>query len=237
MGYFESRVPVDIEKYDDIIDRLKFLRKLDFKNVILEPINSIEKLPQKLIEKIRKAINLNIYFRINLKPKNITELKQLIKKYNNFSHILSVESENKEIQIFCARDTRIDVVSFSYPNIAKTLTPGVLSLSKQYNSFIEFSFAPIFNENKYIQSKNIRIIYSALRMTLVKKANYFISGNFPCIFDYRSPRILISICQTLLDMSSTNAKLSLKDNPSKLIQKLNKKIDPNIIEDGVKIIK
>lgn len=237
MGFFESRVPVDIEKYDDIINRLKFLGELDFKNVIIEPVNNIEKLPKKLLEKIRKAIDLNVYFRINLKPKNITELKQLIKKYNNFSHILSVESENKEIQIFCARDTRIDVVSFSNPIIAKTLTPGVLSLSKQYNSFIEFSFAPIFNENKYTQSKNIRIIFSALRMTLVKKVNYFISGNFLSFLDYKSPRVLISICQTLLDMSFTNAKLALKDNPSKLIQKLNKKIDPNIVENGVKIIK
>ncbi len=237
MGFFESRVPVDIEKYDDIINRLKFLGELDFKNVIIEPVNNIEKLPKKLLEKIRKAIDLNVYFRINLKPKNITELKKLIKKYNNFSHILSVESENKEIQIFCARDTRIDVVSFSNPIIAKTLTPGVLSLSKQYNSFIEFSFAPIFNENKYTQSKNIRIIFSALRMTLVKKVNYFISGNFLSFLDYKSPRVLISICQTLLDMSFTNAKLALKDNPSKLIQKLNKKIDPNIVENGVKIIK
>ena len=237
MGYFESRVPVDIENYDDLINKLKFLRKLDFRNVILEPVNNIEKFPKKLIEKIRKTTDLNVFFRINLKPKNIAELKQLIKKYNNFSHILSVESGDKEIQIYSARDTRIDVISFSYPNITKTLTPGVLSLSKQYNSFIEFSLAPIFNENKNIQSKNIRIIYSALRKTLAKKANYFISGNFSSLFDYRSPRVLISICQTLLDITLTNAKLALRENPFKLIEKLNTKINPNIIEDGVKIIK
>jgi len=236
LGFFESRVPIDIKKYDDIINRLRFLQKLGFNNVILEPVNNIEKFPKNLKKKIRESIELNIYFRINLKPKNIVELKQTIKKYDNFSDILSVESGNKEVQIFCARDTRIDVISFSYPHIAKTLTPGVLSLSKQYNSFIEFSFSPIFNENKTIQSKNIRLIYTSLRMTLAKNAYYFISGNFSNLFDYRSPRVLISVCQTLIDMSSSNAKLALRENPSKLIDKLNTKVNPNIIEEGVRII-
>jgi len=236
LGFFESRVPIDIKKYDDIINRLRFLQKLGFNNVILEPVNNIEKFPKNLKKKIRESIELNIYFRINLKPKNIVELKQTIKKYDNFSDILSVESGNKEVQIFCARDTRIDVISFSYPHIAKTLTPGVLSLSKQYNSFIEFSFSPIFNENKTIQSKNIRLIYTSLRMTLAKNAYYFISGNFSNLFDYRSPRVLISVCQTLIDLSSSNAKLALRENPSKLIDKLNTKVNPNIIEEGVRII-
>lgn len=236
MGFFESRVPIDIERYDDIINRLRFLQKLGFNNIILEPVNNIEKFPKNLKKKIRESIELNIYFRINIKPKNIVELKQTIKKYDNFSDILSVESGNKEVQIFCARDTRVDVISFSYPHIAKTLTPGVLSLSKQYNSFIEFSFSPIFNENKYIQSKNIRVIYTSLRMTLAMNAYYFISGNFSNLLDYRSPRVLISICQTLIDMSSSNAKLALRENPSKLIDKLNTKVNPNIIEEGVRII-
>ncbi len=236
MGFFESRVPVDIKKYDDIIKRLRFLQKLGFKHVILEPVNSIEKFPKNLKKKIRDSIELNIHFRINIKPKNIMELKQIIKKYDNFSDILSVESGNKEVQIFCARDTRVDVLSFSYPHLTKTLTPGVLSLSKQYNSFIEFSFSPIFNENKYIQSKNIRIIYNSLRMTLAKKAYYFISGNFSDLLDYRSPIVLISICQTLIDMKPSSAKLALRDNPLKLIDKLNSKRNPNIIEDGVRII-
>ncbi len=235
MGYFESRVPIDINDYENTVKKLRFLEKLNFKKIILEPLK-VEKISKNLKDKLRKEVDIDLYFRINLKPNSASDLKKIISKYNQFPDILSVESTNKEVQLFSARDTRIDIISFSNIDVTKTLTPGVISLSKQYNSFIEFSFNPMFTENKFAQSKNIHFIISAVNLALANKANYIISGNFSNIYDYRSPKVLLSFCQTLLDMPLPKAKLALRDNPEKLIEKIERRNDPNFIEEGVRLI-
>lgn len=235
MGYFESRVPIDINNFENTVKKIRFLEKLNYKNLILEPKN-IEKISNDLKIKVREITNINIYYRINLKPKNLSELKRKISNFNKFPDIVSVESSNNEVLLFSARDTRVDVLSFSDVKIAKALTPGVISLSKQYNSFIEFSFNPIFLENKFIQSKNIHLLISSLSRAIAKNTNYILSGNFSHITDYRSPKVLTSICQTFFNMTLYKAKQALIENPQQLIKKISMRNDPDVIEDGVRII-
>ena len=219
MSYFESRLPVDIENIDEIKNRLKFCEQLGIKNIILEPKNEIDRVPSDIRCKVENELKINIYFRINLRLKTIEEFKKKIKKFNNFKDILSIESLNREVQLQCSKDSRVDIVSFSDPEIIKTLTPGVISLTKQNNTFIEFSLAPIMVNNKTIQSKNFRNLYKFTQLALRSKANYIISGNFMNLFDYRHPRALISICHSLLEIPLSIAKKAYITNPKILIEK------------------
>jgi RNase P/RNase MRP subunit p30 len=206
---------------------------LGMKNVILEPINSIEKIHPKLKKKIQNFSNMNIFFRINLRLKSVEDFKKKIKNYNNFQDILSVESLNREVQLQSARDSRVDIITFSDPEILKTLTPGVISLTKQNRSLIEFSLAPIMVRNRSIQSKNFRNLYKFIQLALKLKANYIVSGNFINFFDYRHPRALSSICHSLLGIPLNKAKNSLSNIPKMLIEKVAARFD-NKFEMGLR---
>ncbi|MFX0137288.1 MAG: RNase P subunit p30 family protein [Candidatus Hodarchaeota archaeon] len=236
MSYFESRLPANFNDINDIRERLGICEKLGIKNVILEPQNNQLSIPLKFKDRIKKETRLNIFFRINLKFNNQEDFKSKIKNFNNFTDILSIESLNKEVQLRAARDSRVDIVSFSNLEIIKTLTPGVISLTKQNNSFIEFSLAPIMERNKINQSKNFRTLYKSIQLALKLKANCIISGNFNDIYDFRHPRALVSVCYSLLGIPLDIAKKIFYLNPISLLDRIQKRYNKSI-EPDVRLIR
>jgi len=237
LSYFESRLKVDFENIDQIKSKLNFCHLLGIKNLILEPTNNVKSITTELKERIEKITSINVYYRFNLKPRSLNDFKRILKNYIRFPHILSIESSNKEIQIQAAKDSRIDIISFSDQELMKTISPGVISLTKQNNSFIEFSLASIMVNNKAIQSKNFRNLYRFIQMVLGLKANYVISGNFEEIYNLRHPRALISICHTLLGMPIIKAKRGFYENVLRLINKAQSRLDKDFIEQGVRLLK
>lgn len=236
MSYFESRLKINIKDFNDIVKKLEFCEKLGIKNLIFEPTDVI-KIPLDIKKRINEITKINIFYRINLKPLNIKEFKDIIKNYNNYADLLSVETLNKEVQIAAAKDSRVGIVSFSDQRVLKTLTPGVISLTKQNNSLIEFSLASIITENRTVQSKNFRNLYHFIQLARKRKANYLISGNFKNIFDFRHPRALISICHSLLEIPLMEAKMVFSNNPKNLIKRIQTIQDKNILDFGIKLIK
>lgn len=237
MSYFESRLVVDTANFDVLKKKIDFYKNLNVDNLILEPQKNLNKFTLNLKEKIRDKTNINIFYRFNLQINEVNEFKKQIKRFNKFPEILSIESLNKDVLILAARDSRVDIVSFSDQNNLKTLTPGIVSLIKQNGSFIEFSLSPLMIKNKSKQSKNFRSLYRALQLVMKIKPNCIISGNFKNLFDFRHPRALISICNTLLDIPLDEAKRFFKENPRKLLRRVHQKGDNNIFEEDVKIIK
>lgn len=236
LPYFESRLPVDFENLKDFKTRLKFCEILGIKNVILEPKNNLVVLTNQMKKWLKEELRVNIFYRVNLRIDNLENFKKRIKDFNNFSDILSIESLNKEVQLISAKHSRVDIVSFSNPELIKTLTPGVISLTLQNNSFIEFSLAPIMVRNKAIQSKNFRILYRSIQLALKFKANCIISGNFDDLYDIRNPRALISICNSLLGIPLDVAKRIFSINPKLLLERSNRQKSSNF-ESEVKLIK
>ena len=222
MSYFESRLKANFENLDEIKEKIKWSEILGIRNVILEPTNKIDNIPLDLKNKIRELSSVNIYFRINIRTDNLNFFKKRIKSYNNFEDILSIESSNKDVQIHAARDSRVDLISFSDLNILRSLTRGILSLVKQNNSFIEISLAQIFEKNLYLQSKNFRSLYRFLHLVHKSKIKYIISGNFGDIYDYRHPRSLISTCNSLLELPINEAKKAFKESPRELLERCKK---------------
>ncbi|MFX0029125.1 MAG: RNase P subunit p30 family protein [Candidatus Hermodarchaeota archaeon] len=219
MSYFESRLPIDFNNLNEAERKIELCKELGIKNIILEPIRNKDGIPFDFRDKVKKMSEINIYFRINLKLKDLEEFKKKIKKYNNFQDILSIESLNKEVQLQSAKDSRVDIVSFSDPEILKTLTPGVISLTKQNNSFIEFSLAPLMVSNKTLQSKNFRNLYKNIQLAINSKANYIISGNFIDNYNFRHPRALLSVCHSLLGIPLNIVKKVYIKNPQMLVKK------------------
>ncbi|MFW9864944.1 MAG: RNase P subunit p30 family protein [Candidatus Thorarchaeota archaeon] len=235
MAYIESRLPVNLENFEEVLRSIRFCEVLGINKVILEPKEYLAKIPLNFKKKVQKETDIRICYRINLRVNDYQEFKSKIRNFNNFSDILSIESLSKEVQLQSAKDSRVDIVSFSDPEILKTLTPGVISLTKQNNSFVEFSLAPIMIKDKTSQSKNFRSLYKFIHLALKLKANYLINGNFTDVFDYRHPRSLISISNSLLGIPLNLAKIGYRDNPKRLIDKIKIPHDKNL-EQGVRIL-
>ncbi len=236
MSYFESRLRLNPRNIEDIEQKLNFCKDLGIRNLILEFENNTKNITTELKEKISKFSALKIYYRTTIKPKNLDDLKKRLNQAKNFSSIISVESSDRKVQIQAAKDSRVDIVSFSDESVIKTITPGVISLTKQNNSFIEFSLGLIMVKNKAIQSRFLRSLYRALQLAMQLNANYIISGNFDDAFKLRHPRALISISHTLLGMPLLNAKKAFSENVITLINRAQTRQNKNFIEPGVKLI-
>ncbi|NVM19707.1 MAG: hypothetical protein HWN80_18540 [Candidatus Lokiarchaeota archaeon] len=236
MSYFESRLRLNPSNFEDIEQKLNFCRDLGIVNLILEFENGDNKITPELKKKISKFSASKIYYRTTIKPKNLDDLKKKLKQTKNISDITSVESSDRKVQIQAAKDSRVDLISFSDEHIIKTITPGVISLTKQNNSFIEFSLGPIMVKNKASQSRFLRSLYRALQLATLLNANYIISGNFDNMFNLRHPRALVSISHTLLDVSLLKAKMAFSKNVITLINRAKMRQNKNYIETGVKLI-
>jgi len=236
LSYFESRLPVKIEDIKNVQNRLEFCEKLGIRNVILEYNGNSKIIPLNFKKKIEKELHINLFYRSNLRTDDFDEFKTRLKKFNKVSDIISVESVNKDVQLYAAKDSRVDIVSFSDKKIIKSISPGVISLTKQNNSFIEFSLAPIMESNKVLQSKNFRNLYRFINLARKLKANYIISGNFVNLFDLRHPRALISVCHTLLGIPFDSLKKAFITNPKIMVRKARERKFEEV-ETGVKIIK
>ncbi len=236
MSYFESRLPVKIEDINDIQNKLEFCEKLGIRNIILE-FNSNSKINKiHFREKIEKELHINLFYRINVRTDNIEEFKTQLKKLNKTTDIISLESGSKDVQLYAAKDSRVDIISFSDKEIIKSISPGVISLTKQNKSFIEFSLAPIMESNKTLQSKNFRNLYRFINLARKLKANYIISGNFVNLYDLRHPRALISVCHTLLGIPLELLKKAFITNPKMIIGKhIERELET--VEKGVKLVK
>lgn len=237
MTYYEARLKVNFDDFEDVKKKIEYCGKLGIKNLIIEPINNSKKIKSDILKKVRSSKSINVYFRFNLRINSLNVFKKRIKDYNNFPYILSVETDNKEVQIQAAKDSRTDVLSFSEQNFIKTITPGVISLVKQNGSFIEFSLAPIMTQNKVLQSKIFRNLYRFTQLILNFKPNYLISGNFSELYHLRNPRNLLSICHTLLGMPLNDAKKGFSTNVQLLLERVSQRIDKNVIMDGIRLIK
>ena len=178
-----------------------------------------------------------MYYRVSINPNNKEDLKKQLRIYSKFPIIISIESPIKEIQIQAAKDSRVDILSFSTPSIMKTLTSGVISLSNQNNSFIEISLSSMMEENKAQQSKNFRDIYRIIQLVKSLKGNLLISGNFDNPYHLRHPRALISICHTIFGLSIPEAKRAFNENVQKLLERVYIRNNKNNLEKDVRFIK
>jgi len=236
LSYFESRLRIKTNDFKEIEQKLRFCKLLGVQNVIVELENNREKMQPDLKRRIEEITNINVKYRTNINPKNLESLIKKLKGIGQSSNVIVVESADKKIQIQAAKDSRVDVISFSEQAVLKTIFPGVISLTKQNQSFIEFSLASIMIKNKSLQSKNLRNLYRGVQLADKLNANYIISGNFDDLYSIRHPRALISVCHTLLGISMMRAKNCFSKNVVSLLNRVQMRQDRNFIESGVKII-
>ncbi|MBD3342751.1 MAG: hypothetical protein GF353_26880 [Candidatus Lokiarchaeota archaeon] len=238
MPYFESRLKIDTADQRATIEKLELCKKLKIKNLIVELNNAPMAILNERIKVLEgyKPPNINLFYRVNLNINNLKVYRKVIKQYNKFPYIVSLTSKEKKIQIAGAKDTRVDILSFSESEVLKTLSKGIISLVKQDEAFLEFSLSPIFNTNRRNQSKNIRNLYRYINLAKNNKVKFLISGNFDNPYDLRNPRTLMSVCHTFFNLPLSYSKKIFKEYPKELIKRTRQRIDKRYIKSGIKLI-
>lgn len=236
MSYFEARIKVDFENFDEIKKTLNLCEKLRIKNLILEPRKNILDINPQTKRNLQELTNIDLFYRFTLSGKTLKDLKTQMKLYKNKPEIISIESPNQKIQEYAATDTRIDLLSFSDYHVLNTFSEGLLSLAVQNNKFIEFSLTPIMSNNRIYQSKAFRKLHRSIKLVINSHAKFIISGNFKNLYDLRNPRALISICHTLLGIPLEEAKKAFSKNVKLLLKKAEQRNNKLLFEDGVKLI-
>jgi len=236
LPYFEAKLRVDLNNFADIKEKLDFCNELAINHIIIEPIDYFKEINIDIKERIEKLSNSNIYYRINLETQNIKEFKKKIKNVNTVSDIISIETLNPKLQLIAARDSRVDLLSYTNIKLLSTLSKGVLSLANQHKKYLEFGIKSIMSENKHFQSKMFRILYKSIKMAIDTRIKFIISGGFKNKYDFRNPRALISIVNTLIDIPMPEVKRAFNINVLSLINKAKNRVNPNIIEEGVELI-
>lgn len=232
---FEPRLRVDLRNLNEIKQKLTVCEKLGIENLILEPKKETFKIESEKKREIREQTEVNIFFRNTYYIEDLKELKQKIQHFRESEDIVSIESPNQEVQSYAARDSRIDLISFSDYRLLKTFSEGVLSLAEQNNSFIEFCLNSIMIKKKSYQSKVFRNLYKIIDKGI--NQTFIISGNFEDTYDLRHPRSLISIIHTLFEVPLSKAKKAFGENVELLLKRVELRTNPLRFEDGVKIIK
>ncbi|MBD3193778.1 MAG: hypothetical protein GF317_01895 [Candidatus Lokiarchaeota archaeon] len=236
LSYFESRLKVNLENLKQIKSILNFSKLLGINNVILEPIREVKKINPKIKSEIQDMTSLNVYYRHCLQINSLNQFKKKIRNYSNSRDIVSIETNNQGIQLQAVKDSRVDVISYSNLKLLKSLSKGVLSLASQNSTFIEITLDMIFNKNRSIQSKTFRKLYNSINLVMNSNSCLILSGNFSDLYDFRNPRVLISICNTLFDIPIPKAKKYFDDNPRLLIKSVSDRNNNHIYEKGVKLI-
>ena len=146
MSYFESRLRLNLKNFKAIQQKLNFCQDLGIKNLILEFENGVKNITPELKDKISKFSTIKLYYRTTIRPKNLDDLKKKLKQANNFSGITSVESPDRKTQIQAAKDSRVDIVSFSDENIIKTII--IVPIFVEINMIIFLFSSHILINNK-----------------------------------------------------------------------------------------
>lgn len=232
---FESRLRINFHDLKEIKQKLTICEKLGIQNVILEPKIDQDVINTKKKREIQDLTEINLFFRRTYNIKNLHTLKQKIRKFNKVEEIISIESSDKDVQNYAARDSRIDLISFSNYGLLKSFSDGVVSLAKQYNTYIELCLKSVMIEKRSYQSKIFRSLFKLIHMGIDGKL--ILSGDFKNLYDLRHPRSLISIVHTLFEMPLSKAKLAFSSNVLSLLEKVQLRTNPALYEDGVKLIK
>jgi RNase P/RNase MRP subunit p30 len=182
---------------------------------------------------------LNLIPKLVIKPKSLNQFREILSRINQFKdYAIAVESSDKEILSFATHDSRIDIISLGSIELVKELTPGIISLLKQNagKKFLEISLIDTINSRNYQRSKSFREIFKIISMAS-KNEKLIVFGGHELKLNYiRGPKEIISIFNSIFDISNEKAKRFVRENPQLLIDKIKQRTDKDFIETGVQII-
>ena len=235
--FSNTRVLLNALSDEEIINKLNLYKFVGFHIIFVEYNFDFNFDYRDHLNKIQKLTTLKLIGKISFQPASVNDLKdklQKAQKYKDF--VISIISNNKDILTFAAKDSRVDIISFTRIENIKKLTPGIISLLKQFNKFFEISIIDVLNTNKNNRSRVFREIYKILNLVHNNMEILLFGGSESENFHIRGPREIISIFHSIFNLNIAKSKRIVRENPSQLIKRLISRNNPNNLQSGVKVV-
>ena len=162
---------------------------------------------------------------------DVSNLKDLIKKYRKKVSVLCVHGGDERINRIACEDSRVDVLCHPECHDKCGLNHILARSAAKNNVAIEFNIGSIIQRRSGSRSRLLS--FMSKNLMLVRKYNVpaIITSNAHSIYELRAPREMMALA-SLFGMTKEEAHSGLSESPKNIIEQ-NKK---NLIMDGVEVI-
>ncbi|MHA1836165.1 MAG: RNase P subunit p30 family protein, partial [Candidatus Odinarchaeia archaeon] len=193
------------EEFDNI---LNLISKLGYSGVGLNNIKRLNFL---------NKVKFELYYRKTIFAETIKEVKTELKKINSKS-IIAVNTKSRAVASWCARDTRIKILSMDLDNV-KRLHKNTIKVASKNGTFFEFTIYDLLFNHTFPMVKKLSILTQKISEILKLGGEIVISSGARDYLNLRAPRDIIALL-CILDIDEDEARKCLSDNPMKILESL-----------------
>lgn len=197
---------------------------------------NVEQEQIKKFEKILGEVKIDLVTRINLSPRNSSELLHKLRLYRRKFEIIAVRCNTKEVARQAAKDRRVDLLQFSVTNLRQRFfDKQEAELASQSLSAFEIELVPILQLTSF---SRIRLLYRLRRETEIAqktKVPIILSSAATNETLMRGPYDFASLT-TLFDLSLPHALKGLSEAPLTVVERNRLKLTPNFVAPGIRVV-
>jgi len=193
-----------------------------------------------MIGDLKKMFNehgIDMVSRVDLYPQSVDDLKKDLRFYRGKVEVISVFCNNIHVARFAARDSRVDILNFSFLSWKSNFFDvSEAKLAAKSNSVLEINIVDILKcSNAGERIKTLRIMSENVRLALKYGVPVIVSSGARNVFEMRDPRAMASIV-TLFGVSEFDALQFVSSNPLNLIERNRKKLSGEMVCKGVRLL-
>jgi len=170
--------------------------------------------------------------RVDLEIKSLSQAKGFLRKYRKSVDLVVARPRNINAARFSARDGRIDMIFFDgrSPKF-DTIQAKLMGVN---NKVLEIAISEILTAEKRVPV--IRKLNRTLTIALKYDVKIVLSSGAHNIYEIRTPRDMVSIIKTLLNIEYESGLEMMRENPFSVILRSREKRNKEFIMPGLKVI-
>lgn len=156
--------------------------------------------------------------RVDITIENTSQVKRLQNLRQRMPvDVISLVSNDPDVLVYCAKDSRIDLIQTASALGQDIFTSGITSLASQTGIFIELPFKPLYSSQGAGRSRVIRAMAKIIETCKEKRASMILSGEVTRMTDMKVPYQKIITVASLTPMSRQDGKTAVVDNTRALL--------------------
>ena len=218
---------VRIPSLDAIQSFIEMAEKLDLTGLAV---------PLKLENPVLKTESGIVLFkRTDLNGNSVSAMRKQLKQVRQRSIIVAVPMNRIEISNWAAEDTRVDILAYDCMSNENVLRESTARLAATSDTILEIPVCSLLKSKGLDRSRIIKPIREVCSIAFNEGMKVILSSGSTEPFEMRSPVALQHI-GLLFGMDLQYWKKSILEFPNQIIERNQKKMDPNYIAPGIEIV-
>ena len=192
--------------------------------------------PLKLENPVMKTEEeIMLFRRTDLTGNSVSAIRKQLKQVRRHSLIIAVPMISIEISNCAAEDVRVDLLSFDCTSNEKVFRESTARLAAASDTVLEISVSSLLKSKGLERSRIIKPIRDVCKIALNEGMKVILSSGSTEPLEMRSPVALQHI-GLLFGMDLQYWKKSSLELPNQIIERNQKKLDPNYIAPGIEVV-